>query len=549
MKKQMNALVNSPKHWLRALPRKQRGAATILTMLLIGVGLISVSMGAMHMVRSTQERQLAVHAQVNSQAGVWATVETVRAYLQTLSKDQLTTLNENQTWTITGIDNLTQQAILVDVIPPISPAIDFKVRAILTATDISARSSSSMEVVYSVKPSSSGTRQMSGVLDFYNDLQTTGGISLNANNGAGLNFNVDGDFSATSAGIDGTGFGNINVTGNIFLDSQVAANVVRGRNITLTQAANVKRAEAWGIPTGETGSLGNADSKGKGFTCCGDISIKAWEKDNSVLNVVTTAHANGNINSEAGKVTTIMARGNVSVKGKGSDSVSALGNVEILASTARAQNVLAGGNLTLSDKVDSLGATMAAVGVADCPSNNPNGHSIKTKLAANLRENCKGVVDASITAPIITRVPEVKLIPPVVDSWALEPAANYAIKFTEDKKVRVTVKNVNGIADGDNYYLGHYNKAQMHLCKEVTVAGNLSTCVTTGTNGLAKEASMPFCINYNEDTSCITPNFDNKTLTIKADSIPASMPAGVIWFDGSLNLMGGAVFQHIYCDA
>jgi len=543
MKQQMNAVKNSPKRWMHALPRGQRGAATILTVLLIGVGLVSVSMGAMHMVRSTQERQLAAHAQVNSQAGVWATVETVRVYLQTLDKDQLTTLAPNQTWTITGNDNLTQQAILVEVIPPVDPKIDYKVRAKLTATDISARSSSSVEVIYSVEPSSDGDMQLSGVLDFYNDLKTTGGITLTAPDGVGLNFNVDGDFSATSAGIHGTGFGNINVTGNILLDSQVAANVIRGRNITLTQAASVKRAEAWGIPKGETGSVGEASDKGKGYTCCGNITIGSWPAI-AGMPVAVTAHANGNVDSAAGEVKTIMARKDVKLAGNGSDSVSALGNVHITNWTAKATNVIAGGNLTVSGGVGGSGVTMAAVGIADCPEGNTRGHSIKARLAENLQPNCKGTVDASLAPPLITKVPEVKLIPPVVDSWALKAAANYAIEFTDDKKVRVTVKNVNGIADGDNYYLGHYGKAQMHLCKAVTVTPEgYSTCNTTGTDALAKNASMPFCINHDEDTVCITPDFDKKTLVIKADSTPASMPAGVIWFNGSLNLMGGPFFN------
>ena len=166
MKQQKNTAKRSVARWL-PLPRYERGAATILTVVLIGIGLVSASLGAMHSVRSTQERQLAAHAQVNAQSGVWATVEVVRAYLQTLNKDQLTTLALNQIWTISGNTDLAQQAVLLTLTPPVAPALDYKLTARLTATDTAARSSSSLEVVYSVTPASAGgNAQLNGVLDF-----------------------------------------------------------------------------------------------------------------------------------------------------------------------------------------------------------------------------------------------------------------------------------------------------------------------------------------------------------------------------------------------
>src|SRR6187551_312123 len=151
MKLQAKANRRFTARWI-STPRYERGAATILMVLLIGVGLVSASLGTMHMVRSTQERQMAARAQVNAQAGVWATVEVVRAYLQTLNKDQLTKLTLNEVWTIAGNDNLTQQAILFNRAAQAAPSGKYLVSARLTATDIAARSSSSLEVVYSVTP-------------------------------------------------------------------------------------------------------------------------------------------------------------------------------------------------------------------------------------------------------------------------------------------------------------------------------------------------------------------------------------------------------------
>lgn len=523
----------------RANHRRQAGVATILVILMIGVGLVAVSVGTLHTMRNTQERQLAAHAQVNAQAGAWAAVEAVRQLLGTLTGAQLAGLVQDSPWTITGTQGLTQTATIIDVVAPAASATDFKITAEVSAVADAGKSSSTIEVVYSVTPASGdGSMALSAVLDFYNDLNTTGGITLNAPGNQGLDFNVDGDFSATSAGVSGTGFRNINVTGNIYLDSQVSATVIRGRNIRLVQSAKAITAEAWGIPQGEEGSTGNATSK-KGFTCCGNIDIETWGTANQP--VVVTAKANGTVNSQAGEVTNILARKNVRLAGKGADSVRALGNMEITAWTEKATDVLVGGDLKISGGIGGASGVLAAVGRVDCPGGHSN-KTIKAKMAANLNANCNGTVDAAITAPLITKVAPVVLNKPVVDAWALKGAANYAIEFTADRKVAVKVKNVNGIADGD-YFLGHYGKAQMHLCKSVTVVNGYSSCNTSGPGAMAKADSMPFCINYDENTTCITPDFDAKKLNIKADSIPAAMPAGVIWFDGTLNLAGGPFFN------
>lgn len=524
----------------RASQRKQAGVATILVILMIGVGLVAVSVGTMHTMRNSQERQLVAHAQVNAQAGAWAAVEAVRQFLGTLTKDQLTGIVQNHKWEIatTGVnDGLNRSAIITKVVAPTGTDTDYKITAEVSALATAGQSSSTIEVVYSVTPAmGDGSMQLSGVLDFYNDLKTTGGITLNAPSGQGLDFNVDGDFSSTSAGISGTGFRNISVTGNVYLDSQVAASVIRGRNIKLVQSAKAITAEAWGIPEGEEGSTGDVNSK-KGFTCCGKIDIETWAQP-----AVINAKANGDIKSQAGEVTNILSRRNVTIAGKGSDTVRALGNIEITNWTDKATDVLAGGNFLLSAGVGGS-ATLRGFGKVDCPAGNGNAaaptHTIRAKIAANLNPNCRGTVDSSITPPIISKVEKVTLKQPVIDAWALKGAANYAIEFTADKKLAVKVRNVNGIADGD-YFLGRYGKAQWHLCKSVDATNQ---CVTTGTLATPKDQAMPFCINNGENTECFTADPTTKTLDIKADSTPAAMPAGVIWFDGDLKLAGGPFYN------
>ena len=530
MKQQTIVKGRLPVNWI-SMPLYERGAATILTILLIGMGLISVSLGAMHVVRSTQERQLAAHAQVNAQAGVWAAVEAVRVNLQSLTKDQLTTLAYPQTWTITGSDSLTQQANITDVDPPISPAVDFKITAVITARDTAAKASSSVEVVYSVEPGIvGGPLTLSGVLDFYNDLRTTGGITLNAEGNQGLDFNVDGNFTAVNAGISGTGFRHINVTGNIELNSQVSAEVLRGRNIKLTQSARATTIEAWGIPKGEEGSIGEENDDKKESTCCGNITLEAWVEPH----VATLVRANGDVKSTAGKAVTILARHNVAISGKGADAVQAGGNVT-LSWPENIGDVLAGGNLTVQANNKSTGVK-AALGKVSCPGGNPgNMHTIKTTSAGNLDPNCNGTTDSTITPPVITPVKKVTLARPVVDAWALKESANYAIEYAANGTLSVKVKNVNGIANGD-YFLGHYGKQEWYICSNVEPVNH--QCTTE-----EKSRGTPFCKNNYEDTIWFSPDKNKKILDIKADSTPAGLLPGVIWFNGTLKLAGGPFFN------
>lgn len=512
------------------MPRTARGAATILTMLLIGVGLVSASLGAMHMVRSTQERQLAAHAQVNAQSGVWAAVEVVRAYLQTLNKDQLTKLSLNQVWTITGNDNLTQQAILVELIAPVDPAVDYKVRAQLTATDTAARSSSSLEVIYAVTPANPGGNvALNGVLDFYNDLNLGGGITLNVPDGA--NFNVDGDFTANSVGIEGVGLAKVAVTGNVTIGSNVDAEELWARNITITGGATATRLFAFGTPTTE-GGVGTETSKSKTDTCCGNINTSGG------VTGIETMNANGNVNSGGNGLAaqTINARGNVTLSGGGSNhgTINAGGNVNAVSGSSVA-NILARGDVTLGG---NLVSALTAIGSVTCTANWQTFPSIRAGGAVtgcNLASGIQQNVNPKPVVGIIEKLQPVKLVQPKVDAWMLRPSANYAFEFEGDK-AKVTVNNIQGMTNGV-YYIGKYEgRPREYLCTTVDSNNNC-------TMPAARTDAKPFCNGFgsSEYTGCFT---FNKTPGQEGWSIAGtSLPPGVMWFKGNLTLNSGTYYN------
>ncbi|MEY4589507.1 MAG: hypothetical protein RL497_1583, partial [Pseudomonadota bacterium] len=81
-----------PKSFSSASPKNQNGIATVLIIVLVGLGLTATSMGIIHSVRSTQQKQIAAHAITHAQAGAWTGVEVFRRYLASLTTVQLTAL-------------------------------------------------------------------------------------------------------------------------------------------------------------------------------------------------------------------------------------------------------------------------------------------------------------------------------------------------------------------------------------------------------------------------------------------------------------------------
>ncbi|WP_323815816.1 hypothetical protein [Cellvibrio sp. NN19] len=507
-----------------ARAHSQRGVATILVILMVGVGLVTVSLGTLHTVRSAQERQLVAHAQVNSQAGVWAAVDVVRQYLQTLSAAQLNVLDINQPWTITGTEGLAQTVTITGVITPVAPSMPYRINAQVQATAEAARSSSVLEVVYEVTPGTAPDHfELNGILDFYNDLNVGGGITLNVPGGA--NFNVDGDFRAESASVSGIGLGRLGVTGDIVIGSAIDAAEVWGRNITLTGSASVKQAYAFGTPVDEGGTVAGGAITAKAATCCGNFSMTGGTSAEG-------AHANGNVVLNGGGVPLVEARGNVEVKSGGvTHGTIKVSKNAVVTNGNGATSLEAGGNISLSGSFTAPGIT--ATGNITCgnawwptyPSLRAGG-TITSCNNGGLSNNHPGLNPAPVIIPM-DKLPPVQLSRPTVNAWPLRASANYAFEFIGGH-LMVTVKNVNGIVDDTYYVKGNSNNPREYLCKAVV-------------NNVCSQPVAPFCNGYSANNACfsVATTSGISTLTIAGNS----MPPGVVWFKGSLHLSNGIYYN------
>lgn len=500
--------------------RRQRGVATILVILMVGVGLVSVSLGTLHSVRGAQERQLVAHAQVNAQAAVWATVDVVRQYLQTLTPQQLAGLTENTTWAISGNDALVQSVRIVDVAVPVAPQVAYRITTHVTATAAAAQSSSVLEVVYEVTPAMGGSNVvLNGVLDFYNDLSLSGGIVMKVPGGA--NINVDGDFTAAGSvvGIDGFGLGTIAVTGSVTVGSDIAAQVLKGKNITITGGSTAKRIYAFGDPDAT------------GADCCGNVDMTGGTGAEII-------QANGSVKLAGGDV---------------SQTVDALRDITVDRGGA-IHGVLTAGRDIFAKSANSIATTRSIrntsiTGNIDIPVIEANAN---VSCAANLKwkiypsitaggtvSNCTpGAVFKQNTLPdpaikVIEKVSPVVMSQPVVDAWAVQATANYIFEY-KNGAMMVTVRNINGIPSGD-YYLGTFSDTsdRQYLCTAIDPSNK--RCTSPATSAEAKT----ICNGFSIQNACFT----YAPLTGNWEIRGKNMAPGVAWFKGNVDIGTGDYYN------
>lgn len=499
----------------------QRGAATILVISMIGVGLVAVSLGTLHTVRGTQERQLAAHAQVNAQAAVWATVDIARQYLQTLTPEQLAGLTLNSPWTIGGNAALEQGVTIVGITPPAGAAAAYRITAHVSARAIAAQSSSAVEVVYEVTPAMGGSNVLlNGVLDFYNDLSLSGGIVMKVPGGA--NINVDGNFDATGSvtGMDGFGLGTIAVTGSVSVASDIAAQELRGKNITITGGATAKRMYAFGDPDAV-----NPDD------CCGNVTMtggtgaEVIQANGSVVlgggDVLTSVDALRDITVNRGgsKQGTLTAGRDIFIKaGNSVVATRSVGNTSIDSNTD-IPDILARGNVTCAPGLSwKVYPSITAGGVI-------NNCKPGATFAAN--KNPKPEIG------LMAKVPKVVMSQPVVDAWAVRATANYIFEYRDGAK-KVKVQSVNGIPNGE-YYLSTYTGTndREYLCSAI------DTVTKKCSNPATASAAKTICNGFSVQSGCFGYDTNTRQWTIRG----RNLAPGVVWFEGSVDIGSGEYYN------
>lgn len=486
-------------------PLQQRGMATILIIMLMGLALTVTALGVMYSVRTSQEQQITVHAATHSQAGVWAAAEAVRLYLNTLDETTLKGFNPEKPLKF----NLNENPVTAKV-SPLTPSesgntAPRRIHAEISYFDTVAKATSTLEVVYNIIFSSGGSGgngdnggDNNNVLSFATDMSITGNIKVLGSDAA--IFNVDGNVNLGGASI--TGIKTINANGDITIGSGIKVdNLYANGNITLTGSANVLTASSLkDITINSSGTKGILNANG-------NITITNGS--------VTTANALGFITATSGGAThgTFTAGKTIAISNGSLSSANAVGNIDI----------------TNWPKV----ATARSEGTITCPSVNwKEFSSIQAKVST---KNCAGQnVSAPSPVSITTMLPITKLTltKPKVDAYNLKESANYVFQ-REGSKTKVSVRDINNIPNGD-YYIGKYtaqnNDRVDYLCKEVSDSGICS-------EPISYIDSQTICQGNSYQNACFS--FNNGTWVVEGKNLAP----GIMWFEGNLTLKNGNFYN------
>jgi hypothetical protein len=192
---------------------RQRGIATIMIMLLVGLSLTAAVLGSIHFTRATQDQLLSVHGQTQAQMRAWTGVETVRQFLvQLQANNQLTALAAQLPLpgayasvpiNIDGLPGVIAQFTAVD--SATKPTRFTAVITGVTAQNTKGESSSTLEVVYAVANVQTNPNQLTfkkgvtlgGMTTLVTDISTESGSN-------GFTINVLGDVMANGT-VSGVG--------------------------------------------------------------------------------------------------------------------------------------------------------------------------------------------------------------------------------------------------------------------------------------------------------------------------------------------------------
>lgn len=542
---------------MHASPFRQRGVMNLLLVLLVGLAMTVTTMGVVHVMRGSQEGQLSLHSITPAQGSTWTGAEVVRRYLAVADMTSLKT----GALKVDGCDSLSVNILNVTqtkaTVSGKSTTV-YQVVANLTAasaTGTPAASKATLQVVYGVTPnptngnSSSNSNSSSTVnintLNFYKDLNLTGGIGvLGAQN---ANLNVEGNVSLDNASV--TGVNSIRATGNVSVGSGIHVNQIYANgDVNVTGAASADQISALGNVTIDGGakpfviqSNGSVTFNGGSastVTSIGDVIVNAGGVNITSITTqgnvswtgtgggVNSIQANGNVTyAGSNHSTSITAGGTITLNGEGVDSVVTPGDVVDNINSGQIASLKAGGNLTANGWQGVTGTI---------------GGTLTKQNFWNLQVNVTQQKGYTVSVPTVTvpKLPPVTIDRPAVDAYALKSAANYVFEMVNGA-MQVTVSNINGIQNG-TYYVGSYPPLNANgqyrgyenfLCTKL-IPGSLDS------NGIGqcKEPVTPgrtVCQGQSEENGCLS--YSNGVWTTSG----ISLVRGILWFQGDLNFNGG----------
>ena len=493
------------------LPTSQRGFATILIVLLIGLAIGGSALGTAYYLNTSQKSLVSSHALTNAQSGAWTGVEIFRKYLNGLDAAGINALNgQNLTLNIQDGRTLKVNSI-VSTQTSTSPE-KYEVTANIQNMSDSSEASSTIQIVYEVAldasstpddNNSTGTSSFPAAMNFYGDLDAKGGIKLSNGDNARAVINVAGNFTANSI----KGIKTLNVIGNVTISGagiEGLENIYTNGNVNLSGSGSVNLISAKGTVT----------------------TNGSWTEGNIYADQDVTISSSGAVNSIDTKAS-IYAGGNAAIG-------TAIAGKTINITNASIQKALANGKINHSSNGKNL-AYATSGDVLTCVQKNWKDFTL---LKAVSFSNCPDIPEKMQLIAVGTQVasPQGALVTvtmsskPIVNALDYEQQANYVFSVNSNNQILVYVRNVNGVTEGE-YRIGkrtvNYQTSWGYLCK--TVDSN-SFCTSEIVANLGRRVDYgPEIIKYENGKWVLK---DTQTKEI-------SLAPGVLFFKGSIDISHG----------
>lgn len=495
---------------------KQKGAASIIFVMLVSLVIFASSAKTFKEMRNTQEISTAVNAVSHAEPGTKLGAEAFRLYLESQSNNTIRMLPSTIPISTDPQGNLNEFGVVsVQDISVVEPVNDFfEVTATIVNQHHVARSTAKLQVVYTVSTQAGPPPPpitYSPQLSFGTDTTFNGNMTL-ANQGLPVEVFVDGDLDI--GGINLSPLEAIHATGAVTVGSNVEIkSIFSNDDVTLanTKSSHVR---SMGVVTA-TGSA-----------------------------AVDFIQANGDVNITAsGRFEKITSRWNIMIdSGGGSQGFLRAGRVVRVNSSGSIDSVLAR-ILAVYNGWFPVGSTVA--GKVRCVNKNWTNYgslSSNEKLFRCPASNGTNVKNwQNVQIGIVPKISALTINDPVIDVWALKSEANYVVEHdSTTNEIRVTVNNVNGLPNGTQYTLADYPAQSNpwgppykdYLCE---VANSSGQCTNPSI------PTVPICLGYWAGAECIQYNSGTNTFSFK----PTSLAPGVIWFDGNVHIEDGETVSTI----
>jgi len=519
--------------------RRQRGVATLLIVLVVGLA-VSVTVAAtVYSLRGTQAKQLTTHSATAAQAAAWRGVEALRLYLLAANKE------DNTVWE--GWEGSHRRQVTMQGVGDVDGVITgirrdgthWQVVAEVTgraAANSSLATTATVEVVFGIDPTggspgtpgNGGGDSIASVITFNNDLNLSGSIAVKKEKDARYQINVKGDL--TTGGNSITGVDVIRATGSIRISSGSSFEVLESNgdvkfdgSVTVTKAVQARGNICVEGGANAAGAMlrANGSVTANGGVVLGDVeAIGHSDRADAVTVMCTTVALDAD-----GRPYAIDLQGNA-----GARTAKAAGSMRINSgSVTTADGVRVAGHFydTNCGGSESGLAGKSVGGTGGCNPPAWNGMVLQSGMQ----------VAVSPVSPVVLDTTK-------FNAYTQEKNANYAFKVNASGYRMVTVRAINGIADG-TYFIGDYeNNAQTgwsrgykdFMCSEL--AAN-STPSAPRCKAPVKDPPGAVCAGYSSYNGCLSYDASSRKWTLSGNS---ALP-GVMWFEGGLHLDNGTYYN------